>query len=176
MSQPLMQPISASVKRTRRAAIAVMVSLQAFTPIGASAAPGPFDGFAGSWSGSGTLKFASGESERLRCRVTYAVGDNGLRLQQELRCASDSYSFNVTSAFSYNADAGRLSGTWAETNYNNNGFLSGTVNGGSIQAKVEGRNFTASIAMTTRGNEQSVTIQPDDSDISEVSVALRRAG
>jgi hypothetical protein len=176
MTELSAQPTARRVRWTRGATVAVLLGLHASAFSGAEAAAGPFDSFAGSWSGSGTLKFASGESERLRCRVTYAVGGGGQRLQQELRCASDSYSFNVTSAFSYNAEAGRLSGTWTEANYNNHGFLSGTVNGGHIEATVEGRNFTASIALTTRGDEQSVTIQPADSDVSEVSVALRRSG
>ena len=133
-------------------------------------------GFAGSWSGDGTIKLASGDSERLRCRVTYAVGKGGNSLRQDLRCASDSYKLDVESEISYNADAGRVSGTWAEKNYSTGGFLSGTVSGGDIRARVDGRSFAAEVAVQTNGNQQSVTIRPEGSDVREVAVSLRRVG
>ena len=176
MSLSPMKPAVRALRRPANAAAAALIGLQTHMHTVAIAASGPFDTFAGSWSGSGTLKLTSGESERLRCRVSYDVGSNGQKMQQELRCASDSYNFNVSSEISYNADARRVSGTWSETNYGNSGFLSGTVNGGQLQATVQGRNFSAAIAVSTRGNEQSVTIRPQGSEVSEVSVALRKSG
>ena len=140
---------------------------------GAAAATSPFAAMAGSWSGEGTIKMSTGDSERIRCRVTYAL--EGTKLRQNLRCASDSYKLDVKSELSYNAGAGRVSGTWSETNYGVGGFLSGSVVGGQIRATVEGQNFAATVDVTTNGNQQSVTIRPQRTDVSEVAVTLRRA-
>ena len=142
----------------------------------AGAASSPFDGLHGSWSGSGTLKLADGGSERLRCRVTYEVGGGGQRLKQDLRCAGDSWKFDVESEISDNADAGRVSGTWTETNYGTGGFLSGSVSGGAIKARVEGGSFSASVDVATSGAQQSVTIRPNGTEVAEVSVTLRKSG
>ena len=67
---------------------------------------GPFSGMAGSWSGSGTITTSAG-SERLRCRVRYVVTSGGATLQQDLRCASDSYRFDVRSDVTYRGEPPR---------------------------------------------------------------------
>ena len=59
-------------------------------------AVGPFQSLAGTWSGTGTISMKDGGHERIRCRGTYAVQSAGNNLQQELRCASDSYKFEMT--------------------------------------------------------------------------------
>src|SRR5215207_10692389 len=56
---------------------------------------GPFAGLAGSWSGSGTIGTSNGERDRIRCRASYAVNSGGNSLRQSLRCASDSYRFDL---------------------------------------------------------------------------------
>ena len=143
---------------------------------GAVAATSPFAGLAGSWSGDGTIKLSSGDSERIRCRVTYTVESSGNKVRQDLRCASDSYKLEVKSEISYNADAGSVSGTWSEKNYGVGGFLSGSLRGGDIRARVQGQNFTATVDLTTKGSEQSVTIRPQQTDVDEVAVRLRKSG
>ena len=57
---------------------------------------GPFSGFNGSWSGNGTVKLSDGTSERIRCKATYNVNGTGLGMKQTLRCASDSYKFDLS--------------------------------------------------------------------------------
>jgi len=162
-----------------RTACSVLVVLFALSPAlesAARAAANPFTGLAGSWSGDGTIKLASGDSERIRCRATYGVSEGGLRLRQDLRCASDSYKFNVESEITYNASAGIVSGTWAETNYSSSGFLTGTLSGGAIKARVRGKTFSAEVDVNTAGNQQMVSIRPQTSEVSEVAVTLRRSG
>lgn len=174
-----LQSTRPAADRFRRAVLASLLLLAGASPSlqsTAEAASNPFVGLAGSWSGTGTIRLASGDSERIRCRATYRVGDSGLSLQQDLRCASDSYRFDVESEITYNADAGRVSGIWAETNYSAGGFLSGSVRGGQIEARVEGRSFSAAVAVTTNGNQQSVTIRPQGTDVTEVAVTMRRTG
>src|SRR5450759_2019543 len=57
---------------------------------------GPFTGFNGSWSGNGTVVLSNGTTERIRCKASYNVNGNGLGLKQTLRCASDSYKFDLS--------------------------------------------------------------------------------
>ena len=140
----------------------------------AQSAPGPLEGLAGSWSGEGTITLASGEREPLRCRATYRVGSGGSPVEQDLRCASDSYNFDVDSKFSYNADAGTISGTWQEQSYKNGGALTGTVRAGNIEATIDGNNFKTKVAVATNDSEQSVTIRPEGTKVSEVTVTMRR--
>ena len=120
----------------------------------AQAQSGPFAGFEGSWSGNGTVSLASGTTEKIRCRATYAASGNAL--QQTLRCASDSYTFNLSSNVTSQGD--RVSGNWSETSRGINGSLQGTAGGGQMQVFVEAAGFAANIALTTRGNKQSVSI------------------
>jgi hypothetical protein len=153
-----------------RAAIFVVALF--YSPVPGHAQQGPFAGLSGSWSGGGSMKLASGQRERLRCRANYNVGENGTRLEQSLRCASDSYRFDVNSNIA--SEGGALSGSWTETSRNASGSVSGRVNGGQIQARIEGAGFSATLTVTTRGDRQSVTIESPGHDITEVSVALTR--
>jgi hypothetical protein len=115
---------------------------------------GSFAGLSGAWSGGGFLKSASGQRERLRC-------------------ASDSYRFDVNANIV--SEGGTLSGSWTETSRNASGSVSGRVSGGQIQAKIDGAGFSASLVVSTRGARQSVTIEAPGHEVTEVSVALTRA-
>src|ERR1700675_3486002 len=77
---------------------------------------GPFAGFAGAWSGNGTVALSDGTTERIRCKADYKVNDSGLGLKQSLRCASDSYKFELTSDVRSQGD--RVSGSWSEASRN----------------------------------------------------------
>jgi hypothetical protein len=137
-------------------------------------AAGPFDGLAGSWSGGGTIKMATGASERIRCRVTYAVSGGGSSVRQDLRCASDSYRFNLTASVASSGSS--ISGTWSETTRGVGGRISGTARGGRITALAEGSSFSANLTVTTSGNTQSVSIRSPGSEVREVSMSLRKGG
>ncbi|RJF66597.1 hypothetical protein [Rhodopseudomonas palustris] len=138
----------------------------------ASHAAGAFDGMSGYWNGSGRVQLSDGSAERIRCRASYAVAGGGRLLQQTLVCASDSARFDITSHVEENG--GRLTGTWSEATRNVSGQVSGTAQGGSINAQVGGPGFSASLAVSTRGASQSVTITPQGSDIRNVSVSLKK--
>lgn len=117
---------------------------------------GPFAGFDGSWSGNGTVSLADGTSERIRCRATYQQAGGGSGLKQSLRCASDSYKFDLASDVTSQGD--RISGNWSEASRNIFGKLQGTAGGGQIEVFVEAAGFAANITVTTRGNKQVVSI------------------
>src|SRR5258708_38629819 len=87
----------------------------------ARAQPAPFSGLAGLWTGSGSIALSDGSRERLRCRATYQVDGSGMRLQQSLRCASDSYRFELSSDVV--SDGAGLSGTCSESSRGISGTL-----------------------------------------------------
>jgi hypothetical protein len=132
----------------------------------------PFAGMSGSWGGSGTITVSSGARESIRCRATYSVSNQGMNLQQDLRCASDSYQFNVNSSIAY-AD-GAIFGSWSETSRGAAGSVSGRVSGGSIQASIAGIGFSASLSVRTSGGSQSVSIRPQGTDVTAVTINLSR--
>jgi hypothetical protein len=163
---------SSSYTVAQGAALCVVALLLA--PLPSRAQQTPFAGLSGGWSGGGFLRLDNGQRERLRCRANYHVEENGTRLQQNLRCASDSYRFDINSDLA--AENGALTGSWSEANRNVSGSVSGRVNGGQIQARIDGAGFSANSVVTTRGNRQSVIIQSPGHEVSEVSVSLTKTG
>jgi len=133
---------------------------------------GVFLNLSGDWSGDGTVNTSSGTTERIRCRASYVVNKNGDNLQQELRCASDSYKFEVSSTMVY--DNGAIRGTWAERNENVIGELSGLVYPDRISGGVHGSLFTAKVAVVTDGSRQSVNIEPTGTSIRAISITMNK--
>ena len=119
------------------------------------------------------LSMANGEQERLRCRASYNVAGAGNALNLDLRCASASYRFDLTSQAEDRG--GAISGSWSEASRNASGTLSGRGNGDHIDVAARGQNFAANLSLTTRGNRQTISIQPEgQTDIRGVSLALER--
>src|SRR5260221_1660905 len=57
---------------------------------------GPFADFAGLWSGAGTLRPENGAAEQIRCNANYSQrGSSQREVNLQLRCASDSYNFDM---------------------------------------------------------------------------------
>jgi hypothetical protein len=139
---------------------------------GGAAAASPFADLAGSWSGTGTVTLSNGTTERLRCQASYQLASGGSNLRQDLRCSSDSYNFDLRTSVDH--QGGSISGTWWEVSRNASGRLSGQASRGQIQAVVQGPGFSAGLAMSTRGDQQSVTIRSQGTEVSQVSISLRR--
>jgi hypothetical protein len=138
----------------------------------AQAATSPFLAMAGAWSGGGTLTMAGGTQERVRCRASYGVAERGENLTLNLRCASDSYNFDLAGDVAYRG--GAISGSWREAAHNAAGTLSGDASGDHIVAAANGNNFAASLSLTTRGNRQSIAMQPQGTEVAEVSITMNR--
>jgi hypothetical protein len=131
---------------------------------------GPFAGFDGSWTGNGTVSLSDGTTERIRCRATYRV-DGGSALTQTLRCASDSYKFDLSS--NVTSQGNQVSGSWSEASRGIYGNLNGRAGGGQIDVFVEAAGFAANITLTTRGNKQSVSIN-SKGEIRDVRISMVR--
>ena len=153
------------------AALAVTASLLAFTIPTARAAE-PLAHFAGSWSGNGKITVRDGSSERIRCRSTNTAKGNALALS--LRCASDSYKFELASNIA--SDGGNLSGSWNETTRGIMGSLSGKATANNITATANAVGFNAALAIRSSGGSLSVSIRSPGSEISEVSISMSKGG
>ncbi len=134
---------------------------------------GPFAGLSGPWSGSGIITMADGESERIRCRATYAVQAAGRAMSQNLHCASPSYRLEIVAHIVSNG--GSISGSWSETTRGISGSVSGHAMGPSIEARVMGGAFAANVRIRTRGSSQFVGITPQaGTDVATVAITMRR--
>ena len=154
------------------AALALSSGLLALGIQQAPAADGPLAHFAGSWSGSGKITVKDGTSERIRCRSTNSASGNGLQLS--MRCASDSYKFELGSDLT--ANGSDVSGSWNEATRGVNGSLEGKISGSNIQATANAVGVTASIGIRQTGNSLAVSIRSPGSEVSEVTVSMAKGG
>ena len=135
---------------------------------------GLFAGLSGSWSGSGTVELQGGGTERIRCRATYTVAGDGANLQNSLRCASDSFRFDLSGNLI--AQGGTVSGTWTETTRGAGGSVSGRASGGQFDLRVDSPGFAANLAVTTKGDRQSISIRSQGTELSGATITLARGG
>lgn len=141
---------------------------------GLAPSAGPFDQLAGNWSGSGTIDLSNSRHEPIKCRASYDVLEEQNKLQLNIRCASDSYNFDLRGSATYTA--GVITGSWSEATRNAAGTLSGKVEGVGFQVVAKGPTFTANLDLVTRGDKQTVTIKSQDAraDVQGVTITLQR--
>jgi hypothetical protein len=147
------------------------------TLLGLGASPAladnPFTTMVGQWNGKGIVTYASGTKERLTCKVRYDMQTDETSILQTLRCASDSYKFQIN-AF-YRNTAGKLNGHWEELTLQVSGSITGNVSdAGKITGNLHGPGFEASVQVDTNGNTQTVDIASENQDIRSVSVSVKR--
>jgi autotransporter translocation and assembly factor TamB len=137
-----------------------------------SGAAHPFAAMAGTWQGGGTIDLTGEIHEKLRCRATYNYGQSNASLTLAIRCASDNYKFELTS--NVVDRGGRISGQWSEATYNVTGSINGRVAGNKVTAVAQSDGLNADIAVTTTGNQQSVTITPKSTYVISVQIAMAK--
>jgi hypothetical protein len=91
---------------------------------------------------------------------------------ENLRCASDTYRFDLSS--DVGNQRGAISGTWSEASRGASGNVSGAATGNQIQVRADGPGFAANLQLVTRGDRQSVSIRSAGTEIAEVSITLAR--
>ena len=94
-------------------------------------------------------------------------------MQQSLRCASDSYKFELSS--DVRGSGGNLSGIWSEASRGVNGTLSGRGSNGNFEVLVEANGFAANLYLKVSGNKQTITINSKNTDLRGVNVSLTRS-
>jgi hypothetical protein len=115
---------------------------------GLSAARADSAPLVGSWSGSGSISFASGSKERARCRAYYArAGASSYRMSAT--CATASAKVDQ-SAMLRKTGARTYVGSFFNQQYNTGGAIHITVAGGSQSVRLSGEAGTASFTLRRR--------------------------
>lgn len=156
-----------------------IIALVSAFPIGApparAQASGPFAEFTGSWSGSGQLRPEKGTAERIRCNATYRPGSSKRDIELQLRCASDSYNFDLVGQFTAD-DQNQVSGRWTERSRSTGGTAIGNAQGDRLQLHIESAGFAAEVVMVTRNRKQSVDIDSHGAgQVVRASITLNRS-
>ena len=141
----------------------------------ALAASGPFADFSGSWSGNGTVRTGGNAPERIRCVATYRQrGSSQREVDLQLRCASDSYNFDLVGLFTADAQ-NQITGQWTERSRNTGGIAIGSGSGERLDVHVESAGFAADLVLVTRDRRQSITIDSHGGgQIVKASISLNR--
>jgi len=131
-----------------------------------------FQNLNGRWTGWGWIELASGDRERVRCRITFTL-TGGKQASQNLRCASVSYKIDATSILINSA--GAISGSWSETTYDARGSITGRASKKHMAINLIGNNLSAGMSVTSEGEcTQRLKIRPRGVDIRIISVGLKR--
>ena len=140
-----------------------------------AAATGPFADFSGTWSGTGTVRTGGNAPERIRCNANYRQrGSSQHEVDLQLRCASDSYNFDLAGQFTAD-EHNEITGQWTERSRNTGGTAIGRANGERLDVHVESGGFAADLVMVTRNRRQSVTIDSQGGgQIVKASISLSR--
>src|SRR5262249_20671026 len=100
-------------KFTVRLSVGIAIGCLLAIPPGNAEGLSPFARVIGSWAGSGSLQLSNGNKERIRCRANYvSMTPEAMTLKLELKCASDTYNFQLASDINYSG--GSISGLWSE--------------------------------------------------------------
>jgi hypothetical protein len=152
--------------------LAAMAAIALWAASATAAAAGPFSGLDGRWTGTGHVALDNGTRERIRCRATYEVEPNGQAMHQALRCASDSYNFELRS--DVESHDNQISGNWSELTRKVSGSLSGHARHGRIEVDVKSDTFNAKLILVSHGNRQSVTIESKGTQFTGAKIKLAR--
>jgi hypothetical protein len=172
-------PLQHSFARLLPAALigGILILISAFIGPAPSARAdnGPFHEFDGSWTGTGTLRPNNGAAERIRCNANYRPrGSSQHEIDLQLRCASDSYNFDLSGQFTAD-EQNQVSGRWTERTRSVGGTAVGNAQGDRLQLHVESSGFAADLVMLTRNRRQSVTIDSQGGgQIVKASITLSR--
>ena len=133
-----------------------------------------FTKFVGNWVGGGKIFLSSGKQENIRCRGTFSPNQAlaGVSMKLELRCANDTFNFELQSEINYNGSG--VTGNWTERTRGLNGTISGALKGDEINAVVESQTFTAMMDLINNGDKQQVRITSPGSEMSDVLIGLIR--
>ena len=99
----------------------------------------------GSWSGGGTVRFPSGESERARCRANFRKRGGG-SFSMTATCATPSARVDQTAQLEQTGP-NRYSGGFQNAEYNVSGSIHITVKGNTLAASLSGGGGSAHLSL-----------------------------
>ncbi len=126
----------------------------------------------GYWSGNGSVVLATGNTERVKCAVTYKINQGGTQIKQSMRCASADYNINASAEL--NVKGQNVTGSWEEKTYSAVGEVSGRYSGSNLVLSIKGANFTASMNLTLSNCKQSINITPQGLEVTRISIGLAK--
>lgn len=145
-------------------------ALAAFAAWGAQASS--IDDLSGYWTGAGSVALTNGNTERVKCAVTYKVTEGGTQIRQSMRCASADYKIDAQAELK--VKGAQVSGNWEERTYSATGQVSGRYTGNSFVLSIQGGNFTASMNVDISSCKQQIRIAPQGLEVNRVSIALSK--
>jgi hypothetical protein len=152
---------------------AAVTGLAVLLAAGAAAqAASPFGDLNGTWSGSGRIRLEDGKTEGLKCKAYYLSKDGGTELGLALRCASASNKIELRATLA--ASGNRVSGSWEERTFNASGSVTGHASDNRINLSIAGGGFNGSMAVTTTGRSQVISVSTQGIALRGVNVNLRR--
>jgi hypothetical protein len=146
-------------------------ALFGFAAVPADAAS-PLAQLNGSWSGSGRINLTDGKSEALKCTAYYTQKDGGAEVGVALRCASASNKVELRANLVSNGS--RLSGDWEERTFNASGTVTGQASPTQIKLAISGGGFSGSMAVTTTGTSQVVSVSTQGLALKGANIRLHR--
>lgn len=170
----LLRTLKRSTRILAAAAATILLSATLAHSEGASK-PNVFTKFGGNWTGNGLIYLSNGRPpEKIRCKGGFTPKDafNVISLRMELRCAGDSYNFELQSELNYSS--GQITGIWTEITRGLNGKVTGSIKDDQITAVAEGQTFTANLDLINLGDKQQVRITSPGSEMSDVLIGLIR--
>ena len=133
----------------------------------ALASDSAFSGLAGSWGGSGKVKYSDGSTEKMRCNARYAGANTDVSLS--INCAGDAHNIDLTGRL--HATDTHVSGSWSESNLGLSGSASGKASPGHIALGLSG-GVTGSISVSFSGSHQDVAIAVNGQVLEGVNMSL----
>lgn len=124
-----------------RAALPAMTVLA----VVAGQSPASAQDIAGSWSGSGTVVFPSGEKEKARCRATFRTAGNSAVMSAT--CATPSARVQQVASVDRVAP-GRYRGDFRNDEFGITGSIRIVVSGNSLTASLDGGGGTAEFRLS----------------------------
>jgi hypothetical protein len=141
-------------------------------PIAEAQNASPWVKFLGNWRGSGEVIEADGTREHISCRAKYSASSGGEALTQSLRCASDSYSFDIGTYLV--ASGPSVSGDWQEYGRKVEGHITGRVGDGQFEGSIAGASFTAETSARVSGRKQSLSLRTKGAQTIKAEIGLTR--
>ena len=135
--------------------------------------PSPFERLSGRWVGEGRFGVKDGNTEAVKCRVTYIIAGDGHDLKQSIRCASAGGNVEIQSAVTYKE--GAIAGTWKELVRDMSGEVTGTVTPKGFRVAVRGQSLNANMDIVLVGAKQVIEIQFIDSNLIGLTLILDKA-
>jgi hypothetical protein len=137
---------TSAVRRLAYGVALAALALLASVPATGLPAKKPIAGLEGSWSGGGTVSFASGSTERARCRANYRrAGSASYTL--DATCATASGRASQTASVHQVAE-NRYTGSFYNSEYGISGVISIVLHGRSQTVRLQSDSGSAVISLS----------------------------